>query len=132
MLYCPQAKGKSTWLHFIKLISHVFYKMSYLIGYTNYIGKRVKQPTDRVEMFVLLWTIHSVSQEILENRKRQSMIAMLFVLEVASLFWEGNEVGENHASKTDVEERVNGTSFNVLGMVIIQSLFDSILRVIDR
>lgn len=60
------------------------------------------------------------------------MIAMLFVLEVASLFWEGNEVGENHASKADMEQRVNGTGFDVFSMVIIQSLFDSILRVIDR
>lgn len=83
MLYRPQAKGKCTWLHFIKLISHVFYKMSYLIGYTNYIGKRVKQPTDRVEMFVLLWTIHSVSQEICQQRQNNLLKYELCMLQLS-------------------------------------------------
>lgn len=69
----------------------------------------------------------------LGESERQSMsAAVLFVLEVTSLFWKSNEVGEYHASETNMEKRINGAGFDVLGMVVIQSLPDSILRVTDR
>jgi len=57
--------------------------------------------------------------------------AVLFVLEVTSLFWKGDEVGEYHASEADMEKRINGAGFDVLSMVVIQTLPDSILRVTD-
>lgn len=60
------------------------------------------------------------------------MGGVLLVLEVAALLRQGNEVGEDHSTEADVEEGIDGARLDVLGVVIVQSLVDRLLRVINR
>lgn len=44
---------------------------------------------------------------------------------------EGDEVGEDHASKANMIERLDGVGFYVLGAIVIQSSLNSLLDVVD-
>lgn len=58
-------------------------------------------------------------------------LGVLLMLEVATLLRESNEVGEDHATKADVIERIDRTGLDVLGVVVVQTLLDRVLRKVD-
>lgn len=60
------------------------------------------------------------------------LLRVLLVLEMSALFGESHEVREDHATITDMEQRLNRAGLDVLGMVIVQSSLDRFLDVIDR
>jgi hypothetical protein len=45
---------------------------------------------------------------------------LLVMLKVTAFLRECNQVGEDHPTETDMEERVNGAGLDVLGMVVVQ------------
>ena len=59
-------------------------------------------------------------------------LSVLLVLEMAALFGQSNEVGEDHATEANMVERVDGTGLDVLSVVVIQASHDGILRILDR
>ncbi|KAF4393849.1 hypothetical protein F8388_018340 [Cannabis sativa] len=59
-------------------------------------------------------------------------LGVLLVLEMAALFGQSDEVGEDHSTEADMVERIDGTGLNVLSVVVIQASHYSILRTRDR
>lgn len=59
------------------------------------------------------------------------LLGMLLMLEMTALLGKSDKVGESHAAKTDVIERVDGVGLNVLGVVVIQAPLERILEVTD-
>lgn len=59
------------------------------------------------------------------------LFGVLLVLEMAAFLGKSDEVGEDYATVADMQERVNGASLDVLGMVVIQSFVDRFLDVVD-
>lgn len=60
------------------------------------------------------------------------LLCVLLVFEVATLFGQGNEVGEDHSTKADMVDRVDGARLDVLCVVIVHGLADRLLYVVDR
>ena len=58
-------------------------------------------------------------------------LGVLLMLEVATFLGESDEVGEDHATKADVIERIDGIGLDVLGVVVVQTPLDRILHVIQ-
>jgi hypothetical protein len=59
------------------------------------------------------------------------LLGMLLVLKVAAFFGECNQVGEDHSTKADMVEWVNGAGLNVLGMVVVQPSLHHTLHIVD-
>ena len=59
------------------------------------------------------------------------LLGVLGVLEVAALLGKSDEVGEDHASEADMEERIDGAGLDVLGVVVVQASLHSLLGIID-
>ena len=64
----------------------------------------------------------------MKERSEQSVatvfLGVLLMLEVATLLGESDEVGEDHATKADVIERIDGIGLDVLGVVAVQTPLD--------
>ncbi|XXG71021.1 hypothetical protein AAC387_Pa07g0369 [Persea americana] len=60
------------------------------------------------------------------------LLCVLLVFEVATLFGQGDEVGEDHSTKADMVDRVDGARLDVLCVVIVHGLRDGLLYVVDR
>lgn len=52
--------------------------------------------------------------------------------EVAALLGEGDEVGEDHPSEAYVVEGIDGARLDVLVMVLVETLRDRLLQVVQR
>ena len=60
------------------------------------------------------------------------LLGVLLVLEMATFLGKSDKVGEDHATKADMVERVNRAGLDVLGMVVVQTSLHRLLRVVDR
>ena len=58
------------------------------------------------------------------------LLGMLLVLKVAAFLRECNQVGKDHSTIADMEERLNGAGLNVLGMVVVQPSLKCILQIV--
>ena len=57
------------------------------------------------------------------------LVGVLLVGKMAALLRESNEVREDHTAKADMVERLNGVGHDVLGMVVVDTLSNSVLDV---
>ena len=56
---------------------------------------------------------------------------VLLMFKVASFLRKRNEVRKDHTTKADMKERINWTSLNVLGMVIVETSLHNLLGSIN-
>lgn len=57
---------------------------------------------------------------------------VLLVFEVAALVGESDEVGEDHAAVTDMEDRLGWAGLDVLLAVVVETSLDGTLYVVER
>lgn len=67
----------------------------------------------------------------LKRSSERSVAVLLFVLEVAALLGEGEEVGESHSAEADVQEWVDGARLDVLRVIVVEPSLHRLLRVFD-
>ena len=68
----------------------------------------------------------------MSNKSKAMFLGMLLVPEVATIFGQREEIGEDHIIEADMVERVNRAGLNVLCVVVMYASLHSILRVLYR
>ncbi|KAK4257733.1 hypothetical protein QN277_007286 [Acacia crassicarpa] len=66
-----------------------------------------------------------------DNSVSAVLLGVFEVLKVTAFMGEVNEVGEDHASKANMIEWLDGIGLNVLSAIVIQSSLNSLLDVVN-